>query len=335
MTPQQDLMETVKCMVEERGKPALEKAIAEISNTPYKGGAVSSALKYFAKVTLAKGLPVFPSLISLSCEAVGGEPERTVGVAAALTLIAAAADVHDDIIDQSLMKYSKKTVFGKFGGEVALLTGDALLVLGLNMLHKECEALPKKSGDEIANLTSHAFFEISEGESRETKMKIETEVSPEGFFEVINLKASVPKIHCMIGGLMGNANKGIVEALGRYGEAFGVVSTIREEFIDLTEYSELQNRLRSECLPLPLLCYLKNPRNKKEICSILEKREISKIESNWIAKKVLSSEETTDLLKTMKNYISQGISNLKFVENEEIKNALSILLNALTEDLKN
>ena len=45
-----------------------------------------------------------PTLLSLACEAVGGNPDATTDIGAALVLLAGAADIHDDIIDQSLTK---------------------------------------------------------------------------------------------------------------------------------------------------------------------------------------------------------------------------------------
>ena len=45
-----------------------------------------------------------PTLIALSCEAVGGKKELTVKMGAAVVLLAGAADIHDDIMDKSLRK---------------------------------------------------------------------------------------------------------------------------------------------------------------------------------------------------------------------------------------
>ena len=42
-----------------------------------------------------------PGLLSVYCEAVGGDPNETAQVGAAMVLLVAAADLHDDIIDES------------------------------------------------------------------------------------------------------------------------------------------------------------------------------------------------------------------------------------------
>ena len=52
----------------------------------------------------------------MSCEAVGGDAEKTTPFGEAIVLISAAADLHDDVIDQSFKKGQKQTVLGKFNG---------------------------------------------------------------------------------------------------------------------------------------------------------------------------------------------------------------------------
>ena len=45
-----------------------------------------------------------PGLFSVACEAVGGDPDDALQTQAAIAMMAAAFDVHDDIIDKSASK---------------------------------------------------------------------------------------------------------------------------------------------------------------------------------------------------------------------------------------
>src|SRR4030067_1808580 len=76
-----------------------------------------------------------PGLMSFAGEAVGGSPDDSVPMQVVMLLLTAAADIHDDIIDESKTKYGKPTVFGKFGKTITLLLGDAFLVKALTLLH--------------------------------------------------------------------------------------------------------------------------------------------------------------------------------------------------------
>jgi geranylgeranyl pyrophosphate synthase len=300
MDSELELMEKVKGIIEKRGKAAIEKAKEEILDSQYKGGIVSSALKYFARVTLSGGLPVFPALISLSCEAVGGRTEKTTSIGAALTLIAGAADIHDDIIDQSRIKYSKKTVFGKFGADVALLAGDALLIQGL--------------------------MKISQAEATETGLMKKLDVPPEKYFEIIKMRAVVPELHCKIGAILGNGDARAVEVLGRYGRTFGITSTIRDEFIDLLEYQELQNRLKNECPPLPFVYALQNSRVKTEVLALSKNMQLRRSKFEEITRIILESEEVQKLKREMRCLTEHDLSRLDFLEDGQIRRELQTLL---------
>ncbi|MFQ5759241.1 MAG: polyprenyl synthetase family protein, partial [Candidatus Bathyarchaeia archaeon] len=130
---QEEIVEQVQKLLEERGTKALEMARKEILEEEIECKEVREALNYF--MTKYWQDRARPTLLSLCCEAVGGDPEATIPVAIPLSLISGGIDIHDDIIDQSKIKDGRPTVYGKFGEEIALLVGDALLFKGLTFLH--------------------------------------------------------------------------------------------------------------------------------------------------------------------------------------------------------
>jgi len=333
MNDESELMETVKNIIEKRGKEALEKARKEILGLPYKGGIVQEALRHFARVTLRGALPVFPALISLSCEVVGGKTEKKVSTGAAMTLLAGAADVHDDIIDQSVTKNSKVTVFGKFGKDITILTGDILLLQGLMLLHEECESLPKEQRETILYMVRRASYEISHAEALETRLRKKRDLQPQEYLEIIKMKAVVPDVHARIGAILGNGDTEKIEALGHYGRTFGILSTIREEFIDLLEYPEFQNRLSNECLPLPIIYALQNPEIETMISPILESKKVDKRSLIEMAKTVFDSEEVQELKKEMDFMVREENKRLNSIKGLRILAELQIMIKALIEDL--
>lgn len=240
MTSESNLVADFVDIFRRKGEDALEKARAELLESSYDGGLVSSAMKYFPRVTLREALPVFPALISLSCEAARGKPERTIGVGAALSLIVGAADIHDDVIDKSTRKYNKKTVYGKFGAGIALLAGDALLIQGLTLLHRECSNLSEEQKRRILILVNKAFFDISKAEAKETVMKGKLDIPPEKYLEILRLKCVVPQVHCQIGAVIADANNEVIFKMGEFGKTYGIISSIVEEFADLLSTDELR-----------------------------------------------------------------------------------------------
>ena len=334
MNADPDIVENCTRIFNARGKDALERARAEMLSSAIDRGILSSALKYFAKVTLRNALPVFPALMSLSCQAVGGKIEKTTGTSVALMLYAGAADIHDDIIDKSNYKYLKKTVFGKFGSSVALLTGDALLIQGTNLLHKECETLPEEERQRILNVTTAAFFQISKAEVKEIGLRGKLKIAPREYLETIKLKASVPKVNCEIGAILGKGNEDENHKLAEYGRTFGILSLIVEEFADLLDPKEFESRMRNECPPLPFLYAASNPTVRNGTLQLFPREGFSQVNLEKVAETVLKSPEVKSLARRLQRKVFRQIRELSFIENRKIEEELATLLLAQLYSLR-
>jgi geranylgeranyl pyrophosphate synthase len=330
MNSESELMETVKGIVEKRGKAAIEKARQEIFDSQYDDGAVSSALRYYARVTLPGVFPLFPALISIACEAVGGKTEKIEAISAAMMLITVAGDIHDDLIDKSTTKYSKKTVLGEFGSGIALLAGDALLVQGLTLLHGECESLTERQRQAILSLIPEAFFEISKAEAEEIRLMTKTTITPKEYFEVIRLKGAVAEAMCRIGGILGNADEETLESLSNYGRTIGILSTIKDEFGDIRDTSEFQHRLLNECPPLPMLYALQDPQIRSKVKSLIENSNLTKKDAKKIAKMILDSEGVQELAKEMSQLAKTELNRL-LIQRSIAKNDAEPLLTIMAE----
>jgi geranylgeranyl pyrophosphate synthase len=270
-----------------------------------------------------------PALLSLSCAAVGGNPEETSRLGAALVLLAGGADLHDDIIDQSTTKNGKPTVYGKFGAAVTILAGDALLFRGIYLLHDACENLPPPQKQRILSLVNAAFLEISNAEATETTLHHKTD-SAATYLEMIKRKAAVSKTTTQIGAILAGGSPSEVEALGFWGETFGVLYTLRDEFVDLFDLVELKNRYVNETLPLPILYTFRDPLQAEHIRRLLDGMMTEK-EHELLLDLVMDSKETGELKEQMQVMIKNAsveLGRLKYCKSE-----LTLLLDAMLEDL--
>ena len=328
------LVRNMKDIFNQRGDKALESARIEIYQKFPNNDDVSRAIRYFAKVTLQDVLPVFPALVSISFEAVGGEKEKLSGIGGAILFIAGAADVHDDVFDQSLVKGARRTVFGKFGKEIAILVGDVLLVSGLSWLRKECDTISREQSKNILSFVEQAIFDISRAEAQEVRMRITKDFSAEAYMDVIDLKAVVPELNMRIGATLGKGSAASVEALGHFGKIFGIVSTVAEEFMDLIENAELENRLKNNNPPLPLLYALRDPSIRSQILSACT-QSLAKKSLEEIKRAVLSSPETTKLKDYMSALVQTEIEEFtSVISNNKICNELKTVLTSSLELLK-
>jgi geranylgeranyl pyrophosphate synthase len=327
------IVRKVKENFRRRGKAVHKQAQEKILTKYSDDSVVSQALRYFAEVTLDGALPVFPALISLACEAVGGNPKDSIPFGEAIVFITAAADLHDDIIDKSIAKRKKATVLGKFGSTIAILAGDILLAEGLTLLSEATNKLFKEPAKEVMRLTSEAVFEISCAEALENQLRSKTSVSPQEYCKVLEFKSGVPGVAMEIGAILGNASSTTVKALGAFGRQYGVIAENIEEFADLFEMSEFQSRLQNECPPLPLLYALENPEIKNKFTPLLNAAPLSQSNYGTIVNDVLESEEVTALINALIADIEMTLTKLPNV-NEKIRVELANMLLVQLECLR-
>jgi geranylgeranyl diphosphate synthase type I len=317
-------------LLKKRGQKASDIARKAILQEKIQYAPLSEALRYFTANWRDFN---HPALLSLACEAVGGHPDATTNIGAAIVLLTSAADIHDDIIDQSITKGGKLTVFGKFDKDIALLAGEIFLFKGLTLLHDECQRLHIQQKQAIIKLTEQAFFEIVSAEAKETSFKGKYDLAPEEYSNIIGMKAAIAEATMRIGAILGCGTSEEIDALGHYGRTLGIVTTIRDEFIDIFEPNELKNRAEKECLPLPILYAFKNTKTKNEVIRLLKKRKLTEKNAYTIVDAVTDAKEVKKLKKQMQMLIRKEIKRLNFVTKSEILQGLKLLLLSVVEDL--
>ena len=327
------LTENALKIIEKRGRSAVDEACRKILKIPVGKGEVSEALNYYATTILPNVLPIFPALIYLSSLAVGGNPEKTKHVAIDMLLVTSAGDIHDDVIDNSINKFGRKTVFGRYGFNTALLVGDILQIQGMTALQSDIQSLSLEQQTDIASLISKAMTEIVRAESLETCLWKKKAVSPQEYFEVIQLKSGIAELHCKIGGIIGCADKKNLEQVARCGRVIGLLSTIKEEFTDLTNFSELQHRIKTELPPYPMLLTLQSSELNRQIAKIMSKGRIARKDLELIVGDVLDSIEVSRLRAELKIMGAKELSSNLLLENKESVSELAILVKALSAEL--
>ncbi|MEM2780786.1 MAG: polyprenyl synthetase family protein [Candidatus Bathyarchaeia archaeon] len=327
----QKLIEQINRIFERYGRKAFEVAKNAILEEETIQLQVYKALQYFMDKSWYD--VQHPALISLTCETVGGNPDKTINIGASIVLLAGAADLHDDVIDKSKVKDSNLTVFGKFGKDIAILAGDALLFKGLLLLHKSCEEFPKEQGEAILKLVKQAFFEIGSAEAVEVGYKVDKyNLTPEEYRRIIETKAAVAEACARIGAMLGGGSKKEIDVLGRYGRVLAILMTIRNEFIDIFEPDELRNRIKNECLPLPLLYALKSTKEKRgEIIRIIETGKITEKTSQHLVELINCMDEIQRLKDEMHSLVKETANSLKPIKRN--RTTLKLLLQSTLEDL--
>jgi geranylgeranyl pyrophosphate synthase len=330
MTSKDTLMEQTVALLRERSKESLEIAKKCVQKEKICYKLIQEALNYFIEEVF-KDITQ-PGLLSLYCEAVGGKPSETTQVGAAMVLLVGAADLHDDIIDGSVTKNQKPTVLGKFGKDITVLAGDALLIKGVYLLHEAIEGFPEKKAKAILELIEQAFFNLSSTEAEEASHRGKNDLSGEQFLQIIKRKLAVAEATARIGALLGNGKVDDVETLGDLGRALGLLNTLRDEFIDIFELEELANRFEREIIPLPVLNVFRDPTKREEIMRLLESPKMTKKKTEKIVDIVMNAKETDKLRRMMRLEIHKAVAQLSSLKDG--REAFRLLLESSMEDLQ-
>lgn len=324
------LVKKILKILKHKGNKSLEIARESILKEKLQSKEASEALRHYAKNFL-EFTP--PALLSLACEAVGGDVENTTLIGATIALFVGAIDIHDDIIDQSKTKDGRQTVYGSFGKEIALLVGDALLIKGFGLFQNVVQIVQPEKMVAVAEVIQKTFFEMGDAHALEVKLIGRLNVTPEEYLVVVKKKAACVEAYTEIGATVGNGTQDEIEALGKYGRNWGILSTIRNDFIDMFERDELQNRMLNGIPPLPILCSFEDSQTKKKILKILSKEIITETDLGTVLNLTLETKKVKTLKKMMQNLIDEAKSHLTILPESEAKTTLVNFISPMLEDL--
>jgi len=313
-----------------KSKEALEstkKAILEEKMSKKADAALRDYVKKWDDTTR-------PGVLSLACEAVNGNLNSLVPLQAAMLLIAATMDIHDDIIDKSDAKTTGKTVYGRTGVETALLLGNAFLVKGFIQLYKAIEKLSGEKRLLIIDTVQNSLFEVIKAHVIEVELRNEKwNVKPREYFKVLEKKAADIEGLMQVGAIFGGGTSSEIEALGKYGRCLGVLLAVRSDYVDIFEPRELENRVKNECLPLPVLYALNNGSCRERILKILSHEIISKGAAQELVELIYQTPESSLLKRNLEKLSKEAIDAIANIRASEAKTNLRVLAMSMLEDL--
>ena len=212
-----------------------------------------SRIKY---AVLTKGKRFRPLLVILSAESVGGNRKKVMPLALAFELMHTSTLVHDDIIDQDEIRRGRPTLHSKWSTNDAILTGDALIALSVN--------LASAYGEDILKNVAQAALELCEGEHLDLIDSLET--TEETYFKRIKYKsASLCKAAAYSGAVAGGGNRSDANALAMFGENFGIAYQLRDDLLDFNLKGDFNfKKPEIDRITLPLIyCYAKSNQHEK------------------------------------------------------------------------
>lgn len=215
-------------------------------------------------ISKIKGKRVRPALLLLSAKCLGELTPQHTDLAIVVELIHTATLVHDDIIDEAVVRRHVATINAKWGREISILFGDYLFSRAYTIL--------STLDSQIATLIiSQTINIICEGEIVQLMRRYDREITESDYYSIIERKtASLCAASCKLGTINSKANKKQTEALSNYGLKLGMAFQIIDDCLDVMGKEEevgksLNSDLEHGKLTLPFIRLVdKLPPNRKE-----------------------------------------------------------------------
>ena len=274
-----------------------------------------------------------PGLFSVACEAVGGNPDTVLPTQAAIAMMAAAFDVHDDIIDKSEVKHEIPTVYGKFGPSMTLLLGNAFLIEGFKIFADSTTILPKEKGKNALETLKKLLFEVGNAHALEVGLKERKNITPSEYIKITEMKAASIEADMHFGALFGGGKDADVKVLTRIGRILGILATLRDDLIDVFDIEELRQRISVQDLPLPLLFAMQDQEAKEKTINILSKSKITKSDVAMLVDFTLEAAPIVQLKNRMQLLIEEGLNLTNKLLTTKLQSKLQALLSFMLEDL--
>jgi geranylgeranyl pyrophosphate synthase len=289
------------------------------------------ALRPLIRWSLSGGKRLRALLAILSSESVGGERNRALNLALAIELIHNASLVLDDIIDKDKERRGRLALHEKWSREYAILTAGALISLAMK--------LAAEYREEVVKLIAQSMMDLCEGEYMDISSSLET-VSEEEYLSLVRKKtASLFKLACHCGGLVGGGSPIEVECLSLFGENFGMAYQLRDDLLDL-KLSErrIPKDLKTRKSVLPLIHFCNSNLGNRKMLG----REFSampkdySIANDYVIKTKmlplrLEAEGSFECCwEKVNHYVNEAIKSLQPIRNTKFKRYMIQMARSLT-----
>jgi geranylgeranyl diphosphate synthase type II len=138
--------------------------------------------------------------------------------------------LHDDVMDRADMRRGKPTVHKVWNENVAILSGDSMLVLAYKLISQTDDRHLRP----VLDIFTETALEIGEGQQYDLEFETRIDVTEEEYIEMIRLKTSV-LLACALklGATLADAPAEDADLLYRFGENLGLAFQLQDDLLDV------------------------------------------------------------------------------------------------------
>ena len=177
-------------------------------------------------IVASGGKRLRPMLTLAAAHLCNYQGERHITLATCVEFIHTATLLHDDVVDESMLRRGQKSANALWGNEASVLVGDFLFSRAFQLMVSD-------GSIKVLKILSDASAIIAEGEVLQLLTTNDTETSEEAYLEVIRSKtATLFAAAARIGAVVAERPSAEEEALESYGMNLGIAFQLVDDALD-------------------------------------------------------------------------------------------------------
>ena len=278
------------------------------------------------------GKRIRPAICILVAKTLGYSESDLIRLASSIELLHTATLIHDDVVDESLIRRGKESIQAKWDDAHGVLVGDFVY-------SKAFQLMASFDNPKIIRALANATNKISEGEVLQLSMREQSNLSEKDYFNIIDRKtAELFKVSAVTAGILCESAKPVLDSLNNFATSLGLAFQIQDDILDYYGQENLTGKkvgkdFEEGKFTLPIILSLKtmNHTNKTRLLSLFKTR---KIEDFAEILALMESEKTTEQLQTIfTHYSNECINELEKLPQNQYRDALENIVRNLSSRL--
>ena len=311
-------------------KKLISKELNELENN--LSISVSSEIELATEVSSylvnSGGKRIRPAICILVAKAFDYSGNDLIRLASSIELLHTATLIHDDVVDESLMRRGKESIQNKWDNAHGVLVGDFVY-------SKAFQLMASFDNPNIIRALANATNRISEGEVLQLSLKNKDKLTENQYFEIIDRKtAELFKVSSVTAGILALCSKDQLDSLSQFSTSLGIAFQIQDDILDYYGDEKFTGKkvgkdYEEGKFTLPIITALKNadPKIQKKLLSLFEKNEKNNFEE------VLNLLETANTYEKMQevfiHYSKDCMNKLENVPQNPYREALEDIVSNL------
>lgn len=224
------------------------------------------------------GKRIRPVLCLMGCELFGGDRVHALYPAIGLEIFHNFTLVHDDIMDEALLRRGKPSVHHKWNKNIAILSGDLMQFQAAQFISKvDREILP-----EVLDLYNDMAIKVCQGQQWDINFESKTEITIGEYLEMIRLKtATLLATSLKMGAIIARTGKYQANEIYDFGINLGMSFQLQDDLLDtFGDKEKLGKKIGGDILANKktylLLKAFENadPDQKSELMALMEQKDM-------------------------------------------------------------